>query len=179
MKASGFITLFKKFLREEHASPAIEAGLLFPMMITLFCGVMDTGVLYVVNMKVTNASQMISDLVSRDTTISTGEINDAIVAGRMALLPYPADSYGVDIAGIQFIGTSKTPTVQWRTTQNMSPNQEVTSRSAGLGAQNEGVIAVTTKYVYTPYFSDFLVGSITMGEESYVRGRKGLFVAKV
>lgn len=179
MAHHGFMQLIRQFLKEEQGSPALEAAFLFPMMVTMFCGVMDVGIGLMINMKVTNASQMVSDLVSRDTTVSAAVINDSIVAGRMAIMPYDTTPYGVDIAGIQFVGTTRTPTVQWRTTQNMSPNQNVTSRSEGLGAQNEGVIAVTVRYVYSPYFSSFLMNNVVMGEEAYVRGRKGLFISRV
>ncbi len=173
------VSLLKTFWQDESGSPAIEAGLLFPVMLTMLCGMMDVGIGIIVNMKVTNAAQVVSDLVSRESTVSDTTINDAIIAGKLAIMPYDTTSYGIDIAGIQYIGTGLTPTVQWRRTQNMEANGAVVSHSQGLGAQNEGVIAVTVTYKYTPYFSASFLNPIEMSEESYVRGRKGLFVSKV
>lgn len=172
-------TSWRAFCRTESGSPAIEAGILFPMMLTMICGMMDVGVGIIVNMKVSNATQVVSDLVSRDTTVSDATINDAIIAGRLAMMPYDTDSYGIDVAGIQYIGTNLTPTVQWRRTQNMEANANVLQGSAGLGAQNEGVVAVTVTYNYEPFFAGSITDDISMSEESYVRGRKGLFISKV
>ena len=96
----------------------------------------------------------------------------------MALQPYDTASYGVDIAGIQFLTHSLTPTVQWRETRNMDPNDDMLEKSEGLGLENEGVVAVTVHYTFIPYFSNIFTGPFQMSEEAYVRGRKGTFVEK-
>ena len=171
--------LLKIFLKDDRAVAAIEAGFLMPVLLAILCGMVDMGMAVVTNLKVTNAAQMASDLVSRGATVTTAEINDAIVAGRMAMQPYSTTSYGIDVVGIQFVGVSLTPTVRWRQTENMEPNTAVLTNSMGLGLQDEGVIAVTVRYTFTPYFTGFLVDTLVMEEEAYVRGRKGGFVSRV
>jgi Flp pilus assembly protein TadG len=171
--------ILRSFLRNDDATAAIEAGFLMPVLLIILCGMIDMGAAVVTNLKVTNSAQMVSDLVSRGVTVTTGEINDAVVAGRMALAPYDTTAYGVDIVGIQFVGTNRVPTQRWRDTRNMTANDDVLANSAGLGLQDEGVIAVTVTFTYEPYFSGFLVDTLTMSEEAYVRGRKGGFVNRV
>lgn len=168
----------KKFLAGEDANAAIEAGFLFPVMVAILCGMIDMGVALITNLKVTTATQIVSDLLARDRTVNDAQIDDAINAGRLALFPYDVTSFGVDIAGIQYVGSGLVPTVRWRETRNMTENASVLERSAGLGQQNEGVIAVTVRYYFRPYFSGFMLNDIQMHEEAYVRGRKGLFVQK-
>jgi Flp pilus assembly protein TadG len=166
------------FCREDGANAAIEAGFLFPVMVAILCGMIDMGVALITNLKVTTATQIVSDLLARDRTVNDAQIDDAINAGRLALFPYDTTSYGVDIAGIQYVGSGLVPTVRWRETRNMNENPGVLERSAGLGLQNEGVIAVTVRYFFTPYFTGFMMSDIEMQEEAYVRGRKGLFVRR-
>lgn len=168
----------RKFLLGEEANAAIEAGFLFPVMVAILCGMIDMGVALVTNLKVTTACQIVADLLARDSKVNDAQIDDAINAGRLALLPYDATSYGVDIVGVQYVGGSLTPTVRWRETRNMSENDNVLVRSEGLGLQGEGVIAVTVEYDFRPYFTGFMMNDIQMHEEAYVRGRKGLFVQK-
>jgi len=168
----------KKFLKREEANAAIEAGFLFPVMVAILCGMIDIGVALLTNLKVTTATQIVSDLLARDKSVNDAQIEDAINAGRLALFPYDTDSYGVDIVGIQYVGTGLVPTVRWRETLNMDENPDVLERSEGLGLQNEGVIAVTVEYFFRPYFAGFMLDDIQMHEEAYVRGRKGLFVQK-
>ena len=169
----------KQMIRDDRATAAIEAGLLFPLLVLIMCGTIDIGMGCLINQKAINATQMISDLLSRSDTVSTANINDAVIAGQLAFSPYPTTSYGYDIASVQFIGTSLTPTVQWRVTNNMQPNTTITTKTAGLGQQNEGVLAVTITYTYHPIFTAFMVSPFVMTEESYARSRKGNFIQKV
>ncbi|MDY0009528.1 MAG: pilus assembly protein [Bdellovibrionales bacterium] len=168
----------KRCLKDEGGVAAIEAGFLFPIMLMILCGMIDMGAALVANLKVTNACQIIADLLARDRATNDAQIDDAIVAGRLALTPYNTDTYGVDIAGIQYVGSALTPTIRWRETVNMDENDNVLARSEGLGLQNEGVIAVTVRYTFRPFFAGYVMNDFVMSEEAYVRGRKGLFVAR-
>lgn len=168
--------MFKKWWKNEEATAAIEAGFMFPLLMVILCGTVDTGIGLITNMKVTNATQTVSDLLTRDVQVTPGMINDAVIAGEMAMMPYTLDSFGVDIVGIQYIGLSKTPTVIWRRTQNMAPNVDVLTRAEDLGDQNEGIIAVTVRYEYHPLFTSYFAGTYVMTEESYARPRKGGFI---
>ena len=168
--------MFRKWRKDESATATVEAGFLFPLLMVILCGTIDTGVGLITNMKVTNATQTVSDLLTRDVQVTPGMINDAIIAAQMALMPYDTTSFGVDVVGIQFVGTSETPTVRWRRTQNMAANVDVLTRAEGLGDQNEGIIAVTVRYEYNPLFTSYFAGTYVMVEESYARPRKGGFI---
>lgn len=172
------ISCFRKWLSCDGAAVAVEAGLLFPVMVSILCGVMDTGIGLVTNQKAINASQTVADLLAREEDVTDTELNDAIIAGRLSLQPYDTATYGVDIAGIRFVGETLTPTVEWRDTVNMEENVEIATSAEGLGLENEGVIGVTVHYYYEPFFSAFIVGGLAIEEIAYVRGRNGLFVTR-
>ena len=87
-------------------------------------------------------------------------------------MPYSTTSYGVDIASIKFIGVTKVPTVQWRCTQNMSTDPNLVANATGLGFQDEGVMAVTVQYTFTPLFTSYFAGPIVMKLQSFARSRK-------
>jgi Flp pilus assembly protein TadG len=171
--------LLRSCLRDDGGVAAIEAGFLFPLLMTIMCGTIDIGAALVTNLKVTNACQIVGDLLAREGTTNDAQIEDAIIAGRLSLNPYKTDSYGIDIVGIRYTGSSLTPTVIWRETVNMEESETIVERSAGLGRQDEGIIAVTVRYTFRPFFSGYIVGDIDMREEAFVRGRKGMFVEKV
>lgn len=170
--------LVKRYLRGEGGVAAIEAGFLFPILMTILCGMMDVGAALVANLKVTTSCQIVADLLARDRFTNDAQIDDAVVAGRLALNPYNTASYGVDIVGVQYVGVTLTPTVRWRETVNMEENENVLERSQGLGLQNEGVVVVTVNYTFRPFFAGYIMENVTMSEEAYVRGRKGLFVER-
>lgn len=170
---------FKLWLRNDRGATAIEAGMLMPVMLTILMGIIDLGVGVLTDQKVINSSQMVGDLLGRMDSVSTADLNDAIEAGRLALEPYDTTSMGFDVAGIQFIGSSTNPTVVWRDTVNMTANSAILVKASGLGNDLDGVFGVTVRYVYTPYFSSLITGSIEMVEVSYVRARNGLFIPRV
>lgn len=169
----------KVWAKDDKATAAVEAGLLFPVLVLILCGMVDAGMGVAADQKATDASQMISDLLTRNPTVTDTDINNAIEAGRMAIMPYDTTSYGVDIQGIQFIGSDLTPTIEWHPAPyNMDMDQTMLDKSAGLGAEDEGVVGVTVQYIFKPYFSYYFTGPITMSEQSFARGRKGKFVTK-
>ncbi len=167
-----------KWLKNDDANAAIEAGFLFPVLVTILLGIVDMGVGLIVNEKVINSAHMMADLLAREDDISDAELTEAAVAAEMVIQPYETITMGYDVAGIQFLGAEMVPTERWRDTFNMDPNPDVLVDSIGLGYENEGVLAVTVRYTYTPYFSNFVVGQIEMQEVSYARGRKGNFVTR-
>ena len=171
-------SLFRKWLQRDDAVVAIEAGLLFPILVTILCGITDTGIGLIANQKVINASQTVADLLAREEDVTDSELSDIIIAGRLSLQPYDTTTYGVDVVGIQFNTPALTPTERWRDTVNMEPNMDVLEGSRGLGKEDEGVVAVTVRYYYEPVFSLYIVGGIQMEEVAYVRGRNGLFVTR-
>ena len=169
---------FIRWLREEKAVAAIEAGFIFPLLMTIMLGTSDTGVGLVTNQKMINSCQMIADLLAREEDVNDAEFEDAYVAGRMSMQPYDTATFGADVVGIIFLGEEMTPTEDWRDVVNTVENNEVFERSEGLGREDEGVIAVTVNYRYEPFFTRIFTDGWTMQEVSFVRGRKGLHVTR-
>lgn len=173
------IGMLKKWLREDDAVAAIEAALLLPLMLMMLMGVIDLGRALNVNQKVGHSAALMADLLARDEDVSPAEFNDAVAGGQLAFAPYDTAPMGYDIAGVQFLTIAKNPTVMWRRTFNMNPNGNITTDTAAIAAesfQNEGVVAVTVRYLYTPLFAQPLVGTVEMQEVFYTRGRQSVFV---
>ena len=100
----------KKFFSDDGAAVAVEAALLMPVLASILCGSIDIGIGLVTSQKVINATQTVSDLLTRTSSVTTNDINDAIIAGQLSLMPYDLTTFGVDIAGVKFIGVTKVPT---------------------------------------------------------------------
>lgn len=169
---------FREWVAGEDAVAAIEAGFIFPILMTVLCGMIDAGSALTANLKLTNAGQIVADLLARDSVTNDEQIADAIVAGRLALSPLDTGSYGVDIVGVQYDGEDLTPTERWRETYNMDENDEILDKTAGLGLRGEGVIAVTVRYTFHPFFAGYIMNDMQMREEAFVRGRRGVFVER-
>lgn len=167
-----------KWLKDESAVAAMEAALVFPVMLTMIFGIMDIGTGLLINKKLITASQVASDLIGRQISITDDEINDIVIASRLSLQPFNTGSFGIDIVGIRFSGAAANATEDWRDTINMTPYGSAVTGAAGLGDEGEGVVAVTVQYMYQPYFSGYFINTINMQEVSYVRGRRVPFVSR-
>jgi Flp pilus assembly protein TadG len=164
-----------RYAAEERGTALIETVILFPVLITLLLGCYDLGQGILMNQKTIGASQIIGDLVARDKSVDMATLQDMIRAGELAYEPYSSDTFGYDIASVQFDADGK-PVVLWRVTENMDPNEDAVDSTEGLGGSGEGVVVVTTVYKYDPYFTHFVVNDINMKEVAFLKGRKSSVV---
>lgn len=156
---------------------AVEAALVFPVLLALLMGTFDLGNAILANTKTIRASMVVADLVTRERTISNDELDEAIEAGRLALEPLNTDSYGVDIISVEFDENAES-SINWRETRDMiaetSPLDDVTD----LAEADSGVVIVYVRYLYKPFFGEFITGDISMKEVAFARGRKSAVVGR-
>lgn len=163
-------TLMKKFWKDTEAIAAVEAAMIFPILLTLLLGTFDAGYGVLAAQKTIRASQVTADLIARYRTVSNADLESAIEAGRLAMNPFNTDSYGVDITSIEF-DEDGNPEQLWCETQNMTANANVLQSVSALSSPDEGVVVVTVKYDFEPAFSGFIFNTIPMRETAFVRGR--------
>ncbi len=171
-KISQFLT---RWLGEEEATAAAEAALIFPVLMTLLLGVFDMGNGILTNQKTIRASQITADLITRNSTVSTTDIDEAIEAGELALEPFSSATFGVDIVSIRFDDDAVAQII-WRETRNMAPNPDVLTDVAALAEANNGVVVVAVRYLFEPVFAGFVVDQIPMEEVAFARGRRSATV---
>ena len=171
-------SIIKRWHRSHDGVAAVEAALVFPILLTLLLGTFDIGNGVLANQKTIRASQVVGDLITRERSVDTASINEAIEAGELALLPMDVSSYGVDIVSIRFDNNSD-PVIVWRQTQGMAPLADVLDRVDNLAEPGNGVVVVTVQYLFEPIFAGFVVDAIPMQEIAFTRGRKSAVVNRV
>lgn len=172
-----FKSSLKAYSSEENAVAAVEVALLFPVLFMLLLGLLDVGYGILASQKTIRASQVVSDLIARKSTLSSDDISEAIEAGRLALEPFDTSSFGIDVVSIYFDEEGDSQ-VCWRETVNMSTNDNALESMNDIGTDGEGAVAVTVRYIYSPDFSSHVIGDLTMKEVSFTRGRKSAIVQK-
>ena len=166
------LRVIRKWVLGDDGVAAMEAAMIFPLLLTLFMGVLDLGSGILAAQKAITASQVSADLIGRHEVVSDEEIDEAVEAAGMAMAPYSsAVELGVDIVSLEFNGDG-TSDVLWRRTQNMSPNEKAVNSAYSLGAEGEGIVAVTVQFTFEPVFVGFLFDNMEFTEVAFVRGRK-------
>ncbi len=174
--------MFSQWRSSLDGVAATEAAFVFPILCILLLGTYDMGNAVVTNNKVIRASQITADLVTRAPSVTTGDINEAINAGQLALQPYDTTSYGVDIVSVRFDDDAE-PVIVWRETRNMTASANILDTVVPLAEAGNGVVVVTIQYQYNPLFAGFSMGEFSindtpMQERAFARGRKSAVVSR-
>lgn len=164
-----------RWVREEDAMAAVEAGLLFPVMFTMMVGMIDLGNGIMAAQKTIRASQVVADLVARKRSVSDYDIEEAIEAGKLALEPYDTSDICVNVTSVRFLADNEVEQVF----QDGDPgcaNQEAIDSSSSLGTEGEGAVIVSVKYTFVPWFVGIVIDEIPLAEVAFARGRKSAVV---
>lgn len=164
-----------EYRQDTHGLALIESALILPILLVLLFGLFDLGQAVVIDQKVTAAAYTASDLITRKTVIVQDDLENAVGGAKLVIDPYDRALLGVDIVGIRF-DSDEEPVAIWRHTHNMTENPRLPDSAEGLGAEGEGLVAVTVIYTYKPWFSGLITGNIDMEETSYMRGRRSSVV---
>ena len=165
------IRFFKRFWCEKDAVAAIEAAMIFPIMLTMLLGVFDMGNAILMNQKTIRASQVTADLISRNRSVDAAIVTEAVEAGRLAFEPQGSEGYGYDIVSIRFDDDGN-PQIVWRETDGMDPMSDVLADVMSLSEPGNGVLVVGVEYEFHPTFAGFVMDTFTMQEVAFARGRK-------
>jgi Flp pilus assembly protein TadG len=165
------IGLLRNYWQDERGTALMEAALLIPSMMALLMGVFDVGNGIIINQRTITASQVAADLVSRDFTVTSAQIDEAVDAAELTFEPYESDEFAIDIVSTEFDEDGE-PVVLWRDTRNMPPNEDAIDSIAGMGEEGEGMIIVTVRYSYVPFFGQMFLSDFNMQEVAFTRGRR-------
>ncbi len=168
---------FRTWWKSEEGVAAVEAALIFPVLLTLLLGTFDLGNGILANQKAIRASQVVADLITRNTSVDDAMIADSVKAGELAFDPMDTTNYGIDIISVRF-DEDGDPLIEWRETQNMPPLSNIEGRVASLSDDNSGVVVVAVSYLFEPLFAGFIINNIAMQEIAFAKGRKSSVVGK-
>ncbi|MCB1721004.1 MAG: pilus assembly protein [Alphaproteobacteria bacterium] len=171
------VNFVKRWFESEDGVAAVEAALVFPILLTLLLGLVDLGNGILANQKAIRASQVAADLIARSSVVDTSMIDDALDASELAFQPFDTTTYGVDVVSVSFDDNAN-PVIEWRETRNMTPLADVETRVEDLAQAGEGVLLVAVEYQFEPMFAGFLIDEIPMQEIAFARGRHGAVIER-
>lgn len=164
--------LIRRYLLSTEATAAAEAALLIPALMTMLFGIFDVGTGILIDQKTITASQVAADLVGRVKEVSEADIDEIVSAAKLSFAPYKTTNFGIDIASVQFVADGEV-CVLGRRTEGMDPNDAAITSLEDLGGdEGQGMIVVTVKYDYVPFFTQLFVNDFHMKEVAFTRGRR-------
>ena len=156
---------------------AIEFALLLPVLITIFCGLIEVTQGVIVYMKLASAAETVSDLVAQQQSVSDSSVDDYYTAAQLVMAPAATDGLGLAVASVTFDAANGTPSIAWQETRGPGvAMNDLTTAVTGLGASSasgaaDSVIVAEATYTYTSLLQYLLQSPITLTQRDYSRPR--------
>jgi Flp pilus assembly protein TadG len=190
--------LYRRFLASTRGVIAIEFALVFPMLVVLLLGSIDAGRAIAIYMKVRAAAYALDAMANQYQSVQDGDLQLIAGAAATILAPYPSGPTGVRISQVEI--TTGGPIVAWsygisltpytyNVSNNLSPpgtlnnssgsNTTCPTTSYTTGNVNGNgcyLLLAEVKYTYTPWFVQFITGSITLADSIWLAPRNSLCV---
>jgi Flp pilus assembly protein TadG len=166
---------------------AVEFAIVLPFMLVLYIGGVELGDGLAIQVKVTDTTHIVADLVTQQTTSTTKAMVDTILGASSATMapytsaPYSAANLVVTVSEVS-TNASGAATVTWSDSLNGTKRpvgQVMTLPTQLAGQANISLILGEVSYLYTPNLGYNIVGTVTISDSYYLFPRNSASIACV
>ena len=172
----------RRLARSEDGVALIEFALVFPLLISLFLGMVEFSEAFAVSRKLSNAAATVSDLVAQMPSVTTNDLNDIAQVAETLMAPYGANNLGLVITSVEANADNTATTAGWSyvhgTGASARTGGSAVTLPTGLTEPNASVILAETTYQFRPTIGLYLTGVITLRGQAYFRPRSVEMVMK-
>lgn len=174
---------FSTFKRNQTGAVAVEFAFIFPLMLMLFLGAVETTDFLSANQRVEQVSSSLGDLVARSRpTLPKATLTDYFKAVGNIMAPYPSDSLAQVVTSV-FVDDKGKAKVEWSCGYNKGkthPKNSIYKLPAEFTtiSKNRYVIISEAQMPYTPKFGYGLSGTFNLYRESFYNTRFGAGINK-
>jgi Flp pilus assembly protein TadG len=164
--------LFARFARDKGGMSVVEFGMLLPIMLSVYFGLIEVSQGIAVDRKVTLTTRTIADLSSQVQSIDNAAMTNILNATAAVVAPYDASKLKVVVSAVTIDNTG-TARVAWSDTLNgtkRAVNSTVTVPTA-LRINNTTLIWSEVTYDYTPTVGHAITGTLVLSDQLYMRPR--------
>ncbi len=165
---------------DDNAVAATEFAIVLPFMLLLYLGGIELGNGLAINVKVSETSHSVADMISQNTQVTTSQMQAILQASTAIMAPYPVtDSNGSLITvTVSEVSTDSNgnATVQWSQSTSSTGARPVgqqmmlsafTSNTTPTNA-NISLILGEVSYTYKPNLGSGVVGNVTLSDSYYL-----------
>jgi len=168
-----------RFAHDRRGISAVEFALLFPVMLTLYLGGVETSQGVAADRKVELIAHAIADLTSQYTNVTNADMSNILNAGAAIIAPYSAANLQITVAEVSIDGSGNA-TVAWSDTLNgtaLAVGSSVTV-SSSLAVPNTSLVLAQVKYNYNPTYGYVLTGSLKLSDQTFMRPRDSASISR-
>jgi Flp pilus assembly protein TadG len=165
--------LIRAFRADGRGTSAIEFALLLPVMLILYVAGIEISNGIAIDRKVTLTARTVTDLVSRASSISTGDMGDILAASAAVVAPYIPNNLSVTVSEV-YVDNNGNARV-W----GFSCSYQGTVRNIGdtvplpsqLTVNNSYLIWGEAQYNYTPSIAYVISGTLNLRDQIFMSPR--------
>jgi Flp pilus assembly protein TadG len=161
--------------RSEKAVAGIEFSMILPIMLVVLIGVFDGANAFGAYGKTRFATATLAELTNQYTTIHDTDLTTILGATAIVMAPYSSAAATTSVSQIAING-SGVATVSWSNTLTAG---SAFTLPAGLASNSSYLIYCKVTYTFTPSFSSFISGPITLSDSIYVSPRNSASITRV
>lgn len=164
---------FRRFVGDRRALAALEFALIAPMMVTTLFGSIEITELMACNRRAENTAASVADVVSRDTELTTEEIDDLWAAAGALMYPNTVTPLQMRVSSVQIISATDAR-VLWsdgHNGYNPRADGDRVDLPEGMMIPGTSVIMAEAYYRYVPPIGVFLDLALGLRHVEYRRPR--------
>jgi Flp pilus assembly protein TadG len=174
----GLKAWISRLARDTNGVSAVEFALIFPVLMLLYVGAVETGNLLTANRRVMQVASTAADLTAQVKTVQTSDLGDIVNAAGLIMSPNTPRIVITSVVADQ----NNNGKVAWSYASSGAARSKNSSYPVPTGLTEPGssVIVAEVTYPFTPLLGlteIFSPGSFTLSRTFYMRPRRSLTVA--
>jgi Flp pilus assembly protein TadG len=159
---------------------ATEFAIVLPFMLLLYIGGIELGNGLAINVKVTETTHTVADLVSQTKQcITNTQVSNILAASSAVIAPYAISNAVVTVSELT-TQSGGTATVTWSQSLNGTPRtagQSIALPTSLAGMPtNVGIIYGEASYAYTPNLGYTISGTVMLSDSYFLYPRQSTFI---
>lgn len=166
-----------RFWRDRRGVSAVEFALIAPLLIVLYCGMVEATQAMMAQRRLSNIASQIGDLVAQNTQTGPSRMSDIYTIGTLVMAPFPASGLKQCVVSITSDASGK-DTVAWSapSTSGMTncpaAGTVLTDVPVGVLPASQSVIMAKASYAYTSTIKLVMPATMTFNRTYYLRPRR-------
>lgn len=175
--SAGLAGALHRFVRCKQGVAAVEFAMVVPIMFLLFVGSVEFSQAITVDRRVTQVASSTADLVARERSLTTSDVNGIMDIVNHLMSPYDPAKLKLTLLNVYSSMTSATDTkVCWAYNHNGGVNtysqDQTYSLPTGIIEAGNSVIVTEVRYNYEPLiFRYFITSTFPLEEKFFLKPR--------
>jgi Flp pilus assembly protein TadG len=177
-------TFAARLRQDQRGVAAVEFAMIVPIMFALFVGSIEFSQAITVDRRVTQIASSTADLVAREKTITTVQLNNITDIAKILMKPYDTSLLRITLVNVGAKMTdANTTKVCWSHNFQGGTNTYAAGQSytlpAGIVDAGSSVMVAEVQYYYTPLiFPYYMPGLTKLQDKFYLKPRVSSMIQK-